>query len=387
MSSLSYLLLGLSSYLFGILPLAATGIATGSSSTKPRLQYMFEPPAKTATQTAQSGEYRPCPTPIAPMIDMSRLFTFYKPHKTQSEIDRAAMSAYTKRVWPTQAVAKRLTRLIEQAIAIPGDRSAAHCIDSQLSVWAKAGALLGNLKDNDPKGHRQAILIGVWSGVGFANAYAIAAQPGSLPDPERQIIDAWLSRLSDEIVAEFTPPLHTRDPKDRWLDGNSNHLYWAGAAVGLMAVHLQDRGKFEWSMTVLRSALGAALPDGSLPRELSRGRRSLHYQNFALVPLTILVALADRNGIALTAAQERKLVKIAGFTANAFTDPSGLEALTGHRQEWSANMAIWIDILLPHLRQRAPDLSVDLDKVAATHRPFISEFIALPATQLFIGPN
>lgn len=352
------------------------------------LHYIFTLPEHTAAST--SGNERPyfsCPRPIPPMRDMSKLFTFYKPGKTQSEIDRQAMAAYNKRVWPAEEVKKRLTELANRAIREPRNRAAiGHCIEWQMLSWADAGALLGKLEDNSPAGHRQAILIGIWNGIAFANAYALISQMGPVSEETQTALNHWLGELSDEIIAEFTPRTMPRRPeKDRWLDGNSNHRYWAAASVGLIAAMLQNEKKLSWSINILRSALAEAEDDGRLPRELKRGGRALHYQNFALFPLGILATLADRNKMPLSMAEREKLTAIARFSVEAFADPEKLEKALGRRQEKKPNMLMWADILLPFLRRTDPRLAEKLDAMADPYRPFTSNFIGLPVTALFRG--
>ncbi len=40
------------------------------------------------------------PQIVGPMLDMSGMFVFYKPDKTQSVIDKEKMQAYVKKTWP-----------------------------------------------------------------------------------------------------------------------------------------------------------------------------------------------------------------------------------------------------------------------------------------------
>lgn len=361
------------------------GVAALAAPSQP-LRYMFTLPEHTAASAPESERsHFTCPRPIRPMTDMSGLFTFYKPGKTQSEIDRQAMADYNRRVWPTEEVKKRLTELANRAIHEPWNRAAiGHCIEWQLLSWADAGALLGSLEDNDAAGHRQAILISMWSGIAFANAYALLSQMGPVSDETKISMNQWLAKLADEIIAEFTPPTLPRRPEqDRWLDGNSNHRYWAGAAVGLIAAMLQDKRKFDWSMDVLRSALAAAENDGRLPRELKRGGRALHYQNFALFPLAILAVLADRNEVQPSKAEREKLAAIARFSAGTFVNPARLEGEVGYAQEKKPDMLMWVDILIPYLRQNDPKLARQLNALAGPFRPFSSSFVGLPVTALF----
>lgn len=352
-------------------------------------QYIFSiresaaPAVSVGADSGRSSRFA-CRLPVQPMADMSHMFGFYKPDTTRSIIDREAMGRYVKRVWPTKAVAKRFIELIETAVENVGAQPMiSRCIVRQLREWANAEALLGNLQNNDPMGHRQAILIALWTSVGLANAYAVATAIEHMLPEDKAAITSWFSRLVNEIVAEFTPPVTPRAREFTWLDGNSNHRYWAAAAVGLLAVHIQDSTKLEWAIDVLHSALAEAEEDGALPRELARGGRALHYQSFALKGLALLVRLADANGVSLTPDEEAKLAAISRFTAEAFVDPTFLAGRAGYEQEKTPEMAGWVDLLLAHFGRSDPELATRLDRIAAPYRPFRDEMLALPSTALF----
>ena len=340
---------------------AAAGAQQGGG-----LQYMFR--ASPAASSVRVPRFA-CPSPIAPLTDMSDMKTFYAPGATQSVIDKSRMSAYMQRTQAPQQQKRILTALVKSAMTDPADRQRiSDCITSHIANWAEAGALLQNLDKNNPTTHRQAILTAIWTIIGFANAYEVASEIGTVPQTRKDAIDGWFRRLSDEILKEFTPPAQPRPKNYQWLDGNSNHRYWAAAAVGLLAVHLQDRQHFEWSMNVLRSALAEADADGSMKRELQRGGKSLHYQNYAMQPLAILVRLADANGVKLTPDEETKLSAIARFSAESFENPAALETRLGIQQEKRPDMINWIDAYDDHFRRTDPKLAQYLEQLAVPNR-------------------
>jgi hypothetical protein len=366
--------------LFGAL-FAGAGAALGSSG---KLHYPFSftmltEPDRSEPESDGQKRYA-CGSPVRPMTDMSRLFGFYRPDSTRSVVDPETMGQYIKRIWPTIAVTRKLTGMIEAMIEDPRRRpEISRCVLRQVRAWADAGALLGKLEDNDPMGHRQAILIAIWTGAGVANGYASASP---IDAEDQAAIASWFSRLIDEIIAEFTPPAQSR-PKDyAWLDVNGNHRYWAAAAVALLAIHVGDRPRFAWAIDVLRSGLANAGDDGGLPLELARGRRALHYQSFALEALALLVKAADANGIVLDAGEEARLAAIAKFTAEAYADPASLAKRIGTEQEKKPQMAGWIELLLPHFERMNPTLAARLDEIAAPGRPFRNEMVALPSTAI-----
>lgn len=331
---------------------------------------------KNGDETLKSGNYFVCGKPVAPMVDMSRIGTFYKPGGSQSVIDKKAMAAYVKRNRLIDDTVRSLNSMVKKALLEPDTQlSAASCIMEQLALWAKADALLGRLDDNSPKGRRQAILITIFNTQALTSSFSVATQAGGGTEAEKTAVEAWFSRLSAAIEAEFTPPMVPRLKEDRWLDRNANTRYWAAAAVALLAVNTQDRQKLGWSMNVLHEAIQEAAPDGGFPFELARGTRALHYQNFAMKALTILVAVADANAVKMAPEDEQKLAVIAGFTADMFEKPELLSARLGREQLKSPAMVDWIPILKRHFDVSNPRLAERLSSVAEPYQRDDSVFV------------
>lgn len=349
------------------------------------LRYAFDTRAVIAAQPGGQMDGRAsCPELVPPMTDMSHMFTFYKPDRTQSVVDREAMNRYVARVRPTGELSEVLFNVGDVYVRVPNLRGmAAKCIASQLVHWANAGALLDKLDENDPVGRRQAILVGIWTGVAAANVFAIASSGGALSPSDVEPINTWFSHLSDAIVAEFTPPKQQRPKHLMWLDATFNQSYWAAAAVGSMAVLTQDRSKFAWAMAELRKALANVRGDGSLPHEIGRGGRALHYHSFALEPISLLVAFADANGVRITPAEEANLQRAARFTAAAFSDPHKLAEQVGRPQSRTDEMAAWMDILAGHFRRENSGLAAELEAIAAPLRPFKRDFVGIDVTRMF----
>lgn len=313
-----------------------------------------------------SSEKFSCPYRTRALTDMSGMFGFYQPDKTMSVVDSKKMSDYTRKMWPTKVVKEGLSTLVVDAVAANSEHArseARRCILGQSTLWADKRAMLSGLEDNTPLGHRQAVLEILWTGIAFTNAYAIADQIAPVEPAIKARTDPWFEALKETIVTEFTP--RPRDKKDQWLDAHANHWLWAGASVGSIAIILQDRAAFDWSMNILQTALDEAPEDGSLPRELKRGQRSLHYQNFAMAAISTMVAMADRNGVSLNAEQEAKLKAMAIFSADAYENPAAIEEMTGKKQEKRASMLTWAAPLSLHFAQSDAALSKRLAILAS----------------------
>jgi len=331
-------------------------------------------------QGATSAESRRCPPMVTPMVDMAHIGTFYKATATQSVIDRTAMRAYVQRVASSDRMAKEVLQRHRALIDGTGDRvHVAACLQKEIASWARAGALLGNLDQNDAMGHRQAVLILIWTGIATASAYSAASAYTVAQPDDDAAVRAWLTRASDTIRQEFTPRAD-RPAKERWLDMTANHSHFAGAAVGIIAGVTQDRTALDWMRRELGRALAAAQTDGALPAEMRRGGRSLHYQSFALLAISLMVSVADANGLALDPDEERRLSTIADFTLRAYQEPSLIGQRVGAPQEKARTQAAWMAVLAPHFNRSDPALRLRLARQTDDVGPVDVPLVGLPAS-------
>jgi poly(beta-D-mannuronate) lyase len=76
-------------------------------------------------------------------------------------------------------------------------------------------------------------------------------------------------------------------------------------------------------------------PDGSLPHEMARGARALHYQNFAILPLVFIAEIAARQGYDLygLAVDGRDIHLAVGFLLRALEDGSVVRRYTDEQQD------------------------------------------------------
>ncbi len=289
--------------------------------------------------------------------------TFYKPDTTQSVVDPAKMKAYVKRLAPQMKLMLTLQNLVASSVRAPELRDGiANCVIAQIAPWARQNAFLGNLDVNSPLGHRQALMVMIWSSVTISNAYAVSRATHSGKEAEDADIIGWFRRMTAEQIAEFTP--RPRAPENQWLDAHANHWLWAGAAVSSLATLTNDRKSFDWAMTILQQALDEAPDDGGLPLELSRGQRAVHYQSFATTAIAVMLANADANGHALTPAQEAKLKSIARFSLDSYLDPTSVQARTGKPQERKADMLTWAPAFAVHFEKGDPAFAAELTRAA-----------------------
>ena len=111
-------------------------------------------------------------------------------------------------------------------------------------------------------------------------------------------------------------------------------------------------------------------PDGTLPLEMARGKRALHYHLYALAPLVLLAEFGEANGLDLYAHANGAIHRLASVSAHGLHDPSLFEKATGVKQEapavpsgdqigWApAYVKRFPDPQLSAMIHAAPDLSV-----------------------------
>src|SRR5260370_29883874 len=91
------------------------------------------------------------------------------------------------------------------------------------------------------------------------------------PD-QKHDIPAWIV----EVVQQTMNYCDSRRQKESG-DSQNNHLYWAGVEVSAAGIVANNRKLFDWGMDTYREGVAKVEPDGSLPLEMKRGQRALHY--------------------------------------------------------------------------------------------------------------
>ncbi len=194
--------------------------------------------------------------------------------------------------------------------ALAGDEPSAACAGHWLAVWAKGGAMLGNMSS------QQAVIDRKWRTAGMAVGYLKIR--ASLEPADRTAIDAWMNDLGDRVVAD-----------QGWPAKRNNQVYWAGFAAGAVgtatgASHLLDysRRAFDAGMTDIR-------PDGTLPMELARRQQALDYTNIALAPLVMAAELAALRGEDWYGRENGAIHRLAARVLTGLRDPKSFAALAG----------------------------------------------------------
>ncbi len=283
-----------------------------------------------------------CPAPPPPVTALT-LTRFYA-DKTGSVVDPALAQSHKAETAPLTQFLREVTSHADKAWrrTKPADKvAAANCGLVWLAAWARGQALLGSMGSPQAESQRK------WDMTGAALAYLKLKRFAS--DAQRREIEPWLIKLADAARAVFDDPNHKRN----------NHWYWLG--LGLGAVGHATGSEKHWAAArgIMQDAARDIAADGSLPMEVARGQRALHYHAFALMPLVTLAEIARARGEDFFQLGGDALDRLAGLTAKGLADPAVFDRLAGVPQERPVNPgAGWLALYRLHRPFDPPGLPV-----------------------------
>jgi poly(beta-D-mannuronate) lyase len=152
----------------------------------------------------------------------------------------------------------------------------------------------------------QAYYVQGWVIGAIAISYLKVRDSGLVRSQQKKDILAWIVAVVQQTVNCYD----TRKQKETG-DSQNNHLYWAGVEIAAAGIAANDRKLFDWGMDAYRAGVAGIESDGSLPLEMKRGQRALHYHLFAVSPLVYLAEFGEDNGLNLYAEHNYALKKLA----------------------------------------------------------------------------
>lgn len=228
---------------------------------------------------------------------------------------------------PAEAVAAHVYYAYEDRITagmnqwlVTADPHEAQCAQQQIDSWAKAGTLL----DYDPKESSQAWYQVEWTLSATATSESVLVNEPSL-DPAMVKRDIqWMNKAAHRTV-DF----------DKAGTGTNNHHYWRGLAAISTGVVSSDDSLFQWGIGVYKQGINEIDQRGALPQEMARHERSIHYQSFALQPLTPLASFAERQHVPLydyRSPTGHTIRDAVNFLGAALANPQIIKAYTPDEQ-------------------------------------------------------
>lgn len=247
---------------------------------------------------------------------------FYKSgDPTHSIIDPARQEAYQKSSGPVKAAGQQIVAAAD-AYRTKGSRATAECALQHIVAMAEQRSLSGKMSSN------QAYYVQGWVSGAVAIAY-LKIRDAHLATPEqaKEIAD-WLVSMGQQTKSYFDP----RRAKGT-SDARNNHLYWAGVELAAIGVAANNRSDFDWAVATYDTGVNQIRPDGTLPLEMARGQRALHYHLYALAPLVMLAEFGEANGLDLYARNHGAIHRLVDISITGLTDTALFVKATGVQQE------------------------------------------------------
>jgi poly(beta-D-mannuronate) lyase len=291
------------------------------------------------TVEVKAGSYS-CPAlkPLPKDIEASDFYSDAK-HSVVDEKKKAAYEAVEAQYNDAMKAAAKAGDDFQAS----GNRGAAECVLRILDMEAAEDSMTGAMSTN------QANYVQNWTLGALAVSWlkVRAAEPGTAE--QRKAATDWLAKVGSQVQAWFGAR-HTRGTND----GTNNHYYWAGFAVAGAGIAADNRAMYDWGLGTYDEAISRIAADGTLPLEMARGQKALHYHLFALAPIVMLAEYGEANGDDLYARRKgavHLLVRrtIAGMVDNSyFAKAAGVAQDTPDKKETKSTDVIW---LVPYLRR------------------------------------
>lgn len=214
---------------------------------------------------------------------------------------------------------KRVTAGMNQWL-VTSDKNEAQCAQQQIDAWAQAGALL----DYTPQESSQAWYQVEWTLSAIATSESVLVNEPSLDQAVVKRDIQWMNKVAHRTM-DF----------DKAGKQTNNHHYWRGLAAVSTGVISSDDSLFNWGVGVYKQAINELDQRGAFPQEMRRHERAIHYQSFALQPLTPLASFAERQHVPLYEYRSptgRTIHDAVDFLGSALTNPAIIKAYTPDTQ-------------------------------------------------------
>lgn len=255
-----------------------------------------------------------CPAVPPPVVDLS--IDRYYEDGAGSVVEPVRMEAHKAQVAPLKEFVGTVTRLADRAHRQRSSpRQTIECALTWLRGWAQGGAYLGTVNSKQAEAQRK------WDLAGTSLAYVKLRKWATAQD--RALIEPWLAKWADAARAVFNDPGIKRN----------NHWYWLGLAQMGVALATDDANRWQSAKAIFEDALKDIAPDGTLPLEMAREARALHYHVFATEPLIVMAELAAARGEDWYALKDGALHRLVKTTADGLRDPALFDKLAGIAQQ------------------------------------------------------
>lgn len=240
---------------------------------------------------------------------------------THSIVDPVRQAAYQKSSGPVKAAGEAVVAAAD-AYRTTGSRQAAECALRLIDALATQHSLTGKMSSN------QAYYVQGWVVGAVAIGYLKIRDANLATAQEAKSIADWLVSVGEQTKGYFDP----RRAKGT-SDARNNHSYWAGVELAAIGVAANNRADFDWAVASYEAGVKQIRPDGTLPLEMARGARALHYHLYALAPLVMIAEFGDANGFDLYAHSGGAIHRLADVSIAGLSNPELFAKTTGVQQE------------------------------------------------------
>ncbi len=271
-----------------------------------------------------------------------------------SIVDPALKKRYDNSVAGIDDFSREVVKAAD-AFQTTDSRAAAQCVASLLAGAAQQKAMAGKMESS------QASYVQGWNLGAWAVAYLKVRNSGAISPDQQKQITKWMKKLAEENEDYYD----AKRSKGKGSDAYNNHLYWAGFAIGAAAIANDDHNLFRWSVEAYRQGIHDIREDGTLPLEMQRGQRALHYHLYALAPLMMIAEFGEANGFDLYAERDYAIKRLVARCIAGLDDPEFFQKATGVPQETNSEIEAWQISWAQAYTRRFPDakISAMLSKV------------------------
>jgi len=289
----------------------------------------------------------PAPTHVSPNLTSSGYYT----DSHHSVINEEEHEQYKEVTAPYQDVVKKIVAAAD-AYQTTGSRAAAECAATLIDTAAKDHFLAGIMNG------RQSYYVQKWLVGAVAIAYLKTRPSGILSSAQSSEIVRWLQDVAAQSMGYF-------ESSSRHPPSNNNHRYWTGLEVASIGIAADNQSLWKWGMESAEIGIKQIKKDGTLPLEMDRAARALHYHLFATSPLVMLAEFAAVNGKDLYGERDQALKRLVERSMSGVTDPSYFREKTGVEQEVPASSSsVEFAWLKPYVRRFPnPALEAQLAKL------------------------
>jgi len=241
---------------------------------------------------------------------------------THSIVDPVRMEAYSRAAGPVKEAGKQIVKASDE-FRRTGSKAAARCVVDRTYSLAQADSFTGKMSS------QQAYYVQGWIGGAIAIAYLKVRDSAGVAPQQAEAIGTWLKRIGVATQSFY-------DPRNAKGEAQNNHDYWAGVELAAIGIVTNDRAAFNWGIHTYRVGVDMIRPDGTLPLEMERGVRALHYHLYALAPLVMLAELGETNGMDLYAYDGGAIHRLVKACVLGLADPAPFAKATGVKQETDA---------------------------------------------------